>query len=696
MNTVYITDGPNKGTSFNLNDGITTIGRATDNDICLSDRGVSRHHGKFFRKDGGLFVVDLNSLHGVFVDGEKIEPGQEVAITKENSVLIGKTVLSFQRKLSREKVNQPYPVYEQRKLFDTTAPPLLVKDSTRSYVRNLELLLKVSNIFAQSLNIDKLLGEVVDQIFSHLKRIDRGAILLLNQETGSLKEAVSRTRMKDKEGLFSKINYSRTIVKRTIEQAKPVMMSDTSSMDKVNLSNSMEKMHIMSAMCVPLKYKEKVGGVIYVDSLGVPEGLGKDDLQLLTGLANTAAIAIENARLYDALKQELAERKRSEEEKAKLEAQFQHAQKMEALGTLASGIAHNFNNILMGIQGYASLMLMDIDSGHPHYKRLKGIEQQVQSGSTLTKQLLGYAREGKYEVKPITLNQMVKEVSDTFAMTKKDITVHLDLAEDLHIIKADQGQIRQTLMNLYVNAADAMPRGGDIFLKTVNIADKDMKGKPYTPKPGDYALITITDTGMGMDKNTMERIFDPFFTTKGMSKGTGLGLASVYGIVKAHGGYIDVDSKKGRGTTFSIYLPASDTEGGKQKEIAAEVLKGKEGVLLVDDEDVIIDVSRELLQTLGYEVYVARNGKEAIDTYKANEDKIDMVILDMVMPDMGGGEAYDIMKGINPNIKVLLSSGYSIDGQAAEILDRGCNGFIQKPFNITQLSQKLREILEKQ
>jgi signal transduction histidine kinase/CheY-like chemotaxis protein len=555
-------------------------------------------------------------------------------------------------------------------------------------------LFKVSNIFAQSLNIDELLSEVIDQIFNHLQKIDRGAVLLLDQETGALKEAASKTRMDDKEGLFSKINYSRTIVNRTINEAKPIMMSDTSNMDKATLSNSIESMHIMSIMCVPLKYKDKIRGVIYVDSLGLVEGFRKDDLQLLTGLSNTAAIAIENARLYDALKQELAERERAEKEKAQLEAQFQHAQKMEALGTLASGIAHNFNNILMGIQGYASLMLMDIDSAHPHYKRLKGIEQQVQSGSNLTKQLLGYAREGRYEVKTINVNDIVKETSDTFAMTKKDISVHLALAEDLNVIKADQGQLRQTLLNLYVNAADAMPRGGDLFLKSLNVTDLDMKGKPYTPKPGNYVLLTITDTGTGMDNKTIERIFDPFFTTKGMSKGTGLGLASVYGIVKAHGGYIDVDSQKGHGTTFSIYLPASDTEGAKEKELVTEVLKGKEGILLVDDEDVIIDVGHEILKTLGYEVHVARSGREAINAYEANQDKIDMVILDMIMPDMGGGEAYDTLKKINPDIKVLLSSGYSLNGQAAEILRRGCDGFIQKPFNVTQLSQKLREILE--
>jgi CheY-like chemotaxis protein len=198
-----------------------------------------------------------------------------------------------------------------------------------------------------------------------------------------------------------------------------------------------------------------------------------------------------------------------------------------------------------------------------------------------------------------------------------------------------------------------------------------------------------------MDKKTKERIFDPFFTTRGMGRGTGLGLASVYGIIKGHGGYIDVDSEKGSGTTFSIYLPASEKQAEKKEEPAEEVLKGTEMVLFVDDEGMIIDVGREILKTLGYEVLLARGGKEAIEVYKANRERIDMVILDMIMPDMGGGETYDHLKVINPQIKVLLSSGYSIDGQAQEIMERGCNGFIQKPFDVKQLSAKMRKILGK-
>jgi len=383
-------------------------------------------------------------------------------------------------------------------------------------------------------------------------------------------------------------------------------------------------------------------------------------------------------------------------EKKNLEAQLIQAQKMEAIGTLAGGIAHNFNNLLMSIQGNTSLMLLDTNTTHPHYERLTTIEKLVQSGSKLTSQLLGYARGGSYEVKSISINQLIKETSATFSMTKKDITIHQELAKDLSGVKADCGQIEQVILNIYVNAAEAMPAGGELFLKTINVTDKDIQGKPYKVKPGEYALATIRDTGIGMDKKTKERVFDPFFTTKGLAKGTGLGLASVYGIMKAHGGYIDVESKKGHGTTFYIYLPVSKAEGIAQRPESGkriEIARGKETVLIVDDEEMVLDVGQELLKSLGYKVVIASGGKEAVDTYKANKEKIDIVILDMIMPGMGGGETYDKLKRIDPAIKVLLSSGYSINGQATEILKRGCDGFIQKPFTIKELSTAIREVL---
>jgi CheY-like chemotaxis protein len=368
---------------------------------------------------------------------------------------------------------------------------------------------------------------------------------------------------------------------------------------------------------------------------------------------------------------------------------------MESIGTLAGGIAHDFNNLLMGIQGNVSLMLMHIDSAHPYYERLRNIEKQVQSGASLTSHLLGYARKGKYEVKAIDLNQLVEEISDTFGRTKKEITIHRELTGDLFSIEADEGQIEQVLMNLLVNAGDAMPGGGDLILKSTNVTDKDMMGKVYDPKPGNYVLFTVTDTGSGMDKKTLERIFDPFFTTKEMGRGTGLGLASAYGIIKGHGGYIDVDSKKEQGTTFSIYLPASEKEVERVVKTAEGFIRETGTVLLVDDEDVILEVGQDLLEAMGYQVLIARDGKEAIEVYRKNQDEIDIVVLDMVMPNMGGGEAYDRMKKINPDIKVLLLSGFSIDGEAAEILKRGCDGFIQKPFNTKDLSGKIREILDK-
>jgi PAS domain S-box-containing protein len=380
-------------------------------------------------------------------------------------------------------------------------------------------------------------------------------------------------------------------------------------------------------------------------------------------------------------------------EKQRLEAQLQHAQRMESIGTLAGGIAHNFNNLLMGIMGYSSLMLMETASDHPNYDRLKKITKQVESGAKLTRQLLGYAREGSYEIRPINLNRLVKETSDTFGMTRKDITVHHDFYDGLHGIKADQGQIEQVLLNLYINAADAMPGGGDLFLKSRNVTHKDMNGEGYEMKPGEYVFLSVRDTGAGMKREVRERIFEPFFTTKGLAQGTGLGLASVYGIIKAHGGYINVFSEEGQGATFHIYLPAIEGRVEDNPEASEGVVKGQGTVLLVDDEQIVIEAAEEMLKRLGYEVLSAENGQEAVDIYRKNHERIDMILLDMVMPAMGGGEAFDRIREVDPKAKVLLSSGYSLEGEAKEIMKRGCNAFIQKPFNLDQLSCKMREVL---
>ncbi|MGD8612474.1 MAG: PAS domain S-box protein [Desulfobacterales bacterium] len=378
----------------------------------------------------------------------------------------------------------------------------------------------------------------------------------------------------------------------------------------------------------------------------------------------------------------------------RLERQLRQAQKMEAIGTLAGGIAHDFNNLLMGIQGNISLSLLDIEPGSPLVKNLKKIEQYVHNGVDLTKQLLGFARGGKYEISSLNLNELIKEQNLMFGRTNKDIIFNNEAKPDLWSVEADRGQIEQVLMNLYLNALQAMPSSGTLATRTENITIDQDQYSPYYVKAGNYVKITIADTGIGMDEDTQQRIFDPFFTTKEMGRGTGLGLASVYGIVKNHEGFIKVFSKKGQGTQFEIYLPATEKAVPIPKKASEKFVEGRETVLLVDDEDMIIDVGTRMLKKLGYRVFIARDGKEAIEIFKKHPEEIDLVVLDMIMPKMGGGETYDRIKKIKPDVKVLLSSGFSINGQASEILNRGCNGFIQKPFNLQKLSRNLRSILE--
>ncbi|MGB5424349.1 MAG: PAS domain S-box protein [Desulfobacterales bacterium] len=381
-------------------------------------------------------------------------------------------------------------------------------------------------------------------------------------------------------------------------------------------------------------------------------------------------------------------------EKLTLEQQLLQAQKFEAIGTLAGGIAHDFNNLLMGIQGRASLMSVDLDPLHSHQEHIKSIEACIRSATDLTKQLLGFARGGKYEVKAIDINQLVLNSVTMFSRTRKEIKIHTKMQPSLLVVEADRGQIEQVLLNMFVNAWQAMPDGGELYIETSAVVLDDNYCKPYEVIPGRFAKVSVTDTGIGMNKDTRRQIFDPFFTTKKKSRGTGLGLASAYGIIKNHGGIITVYSERNQGTTFNIYLQISEKEIYQEIATEGEILKGSETILLVDDEDIIIDVGQAMLKELGYRVVISKSGSEAIEKITDFGNEIDLVIIDLIMPGMDGGKTFDRIRDIYPQMPVLLSSGYAVNRQAAEILQRGCNGFIQKPFNLAELSQKIRHIVE--
>jgi PAS domain S-box-containing protein len=377
-----------------------------------------------------------------------------------------------------------------------------------------------------------------------------------------------------------------------------------------------------------------------------------------------------------------------------LETQLIQAQKLEAIGTLAGGLAHDFNNLLMGIQGRASLMASEIDASHPFWEHAKGIEEYVASATNLTSQLLGFARGGKYEVRPTAIHKLVDKVAKMFGRTRKEIRIIKQYQSVTGMVEVDRRQFEQVLLNLFVNAWQAMPGGGDLYLQTEMVLLDETVVAPHSAAPGRYVKVAVTDTGVGMDESLRQRIFDPFFTTKEMGRGTGLGLASAYGIVKNHGGFINAYSEPGQGSTFSIYLPATDKAHEDAEAVNTELIRGTETLLLVDDEKLVLEVGSAMLEKLGYQVMVAESGAAAVDIYRAHLDTIALVILDMIMPGMSGSETFDSFKAIDAGVRVLLSSGYSINGDAGTILEKGCRGFIQKPFSLDQLSRKIRDALE--
>lgn len=406
----------------------------------------------------------------------------------------------------------------------------------------------------------------------------------------------------------------------------------------------------------------------------------------------------ENYQIFSVLcsSENITVRNRVDNERQSIEEKLQHAEKMEAIGMFARDIANDFNNLLMGIQGIAAVSLLDFEPSHPHYENLRQIEEQVERGVFLTDQLLVFASDDKYEAKPTDMNDIIQKTSFMFNRYKKDIIFETKCAKDLWIVNVDRGQIKQVFLNLYVNAWQDMPEGGQICLETENVILNDKQAISYAVKPGKYVKIMATSIGKRMDKKTRGRIFEPGFITKKMRRKTGFGLETACGIIKRHEGIINVLSEPGHGTTFIICLPASDLEMPKEKmEIETGIIAtGKETILLVDDEEQIRDVGKRMLESMGYQVHVAASGPEAIAVYLEKGDKIALIILDMIMPGMMGEETLVRLKNINSNVNVLLSSGNQLDGNVQNVLDRGCKGFIQKPFSFSRFSSKIRELLD--
>lgn len=382
------------------------------------------------------------------------------------------------------------------------------------------------------------------------------------------------------------------------------------------------------------------------------------------------------------------------EKRRMLDKQLQQTLRMEAIGTLAGGIAHDFNNLLTSIQGNVSILKVRTDSCHPNYEKLQRLEELVKSGADLTKQLLGFAMGGKYAVLPTATEQIIIKSLEIFHRTHKELVIHKQYSGDLWHVAVDPGQIQQVMLNLYLNAAHAMPQGGDLTIRAENVVLESDTAEDNELEPGRYVQISVTDTGIGIEKENIDRIFEPFFTTREMGRGTGLGLASAYGIIKNHHGAITVESHVNTGTTFRILLPATEDSPPRENVNFDPLPEGSATILLIDDETGVRDVAAEILDELGYTVLTAVSGQEALRIFKEKQKLINLVILDVIMPDMSGVDTFKALREIKPDIKILFSSGHNVTDRTAQLISGGLCGFIPKPFNMRSLSQHVEAILK--
>ncbi len=553
---------------------------------------------------------------------------------------------------------------------------------------HLETLLDVSRQLSKIQPVESLLGTISEACGSLLGsesvgfRLVEGEELVLAGSWGDAKEVMITSRLRIGESLSGRVAAS----------GEPLVVTDLVNDPRVIPAHreTISRRGYRALMAVPVKLGDRVVGVLSIRTRRA-DGFSAEDVMIATAFASQAAVALENSRLYQ-------ETQRAYDELSQTQDQLAQAGKMEAIGHLAGGVAHDFNNLLMVIMGRTELLLAGLDTGDPNRRAIELIEQTAIRAADLTRQLLAFSRKQVLQPRVLDLNAVVSHLSEMLRrLIGEDIALTTVLGPALGPVKADPGQIEQIIMNLAVNARDAMPHGGRLTLETANVElDAAYARKRVEARPGPHVMLALSDTGSGMDPKTQARIFEPFFTTKGPRKGTGLGLAMVYGIVKQSGGNIWVYSEPGQGTTFKIYLPRIEEaiESVQERCALTSPLRGIETVLLVEDEDAVRDLGRDILQARGYTVLEARHGAEALRISEQHPGPIHLVLTDVVMPEMTGRELADRLAALRPETKVLYMSGYTDNAVVHHgVLDPG-TVFLQKPFTGAVLARKVREILD--
>ena len=562
---------------------------------------------------------------------------------------------------------------------------------------------KASQAISGEIVLDRLLEKLLEAVIAQAGARS-GALLLARRRrllvaaTAEATEAGPAVTIYDPPIEPSADLVAESVVNYVSRTREPLILGDAAARGAFASDPYVIRRSVKSVLCAPILAQRELRGVLYVENDLIADAFTNERLAVLEVLAGQAAISLENATLYTALRHEIAERQRSEAGLRASEEQLRQAQKMEAVGRLAGGIAHDFNNLLTAIGGYSMLALERLDADDPAREDLEQIQRAGEQAAALTRQLLAFSRK---QVLAPQLLEIDGAVAGLEAMLRRligeDVELLIESAPDVGVIRADRAQLEQIILNLALNARDAMPRGGRLTIEAGNVALDERAAAERGAAPGAFVTLTVGDTGLGMDAATRARIFEPFFTTKPTGKGTGLGLSTVYGIVQQSGGYMSVDSEVGRGSSFTVYLPRVDAaaEAFGRAATATAVPGGSETILLVEDEELVRNLVAGSLERLGYTVLRAVDGPDALRVQGHHQRPIHLMITDVVMPQLSGPELARRIAPLAPEMAVLFVSGYAADDVLGHDSLDPAAAYVQKPFTPDALARKAREVLDR-